>query len=232
MKKKIVDCKSGITYAIFSFINNTTVKNHFRNIEVIGAENIPRDRPFILVSNHISRWDGLLVYHLIGRPSNFMVHPNELKGLQGLILRSMGAFPASSSFDLQGHVLQQAGKGEALVIFPEGDVYRDGATHPFKSGPARLALGCARGGRDLDVVPLAISYSEDGLEAKVMVAPPVVLDEYKSRLADDMNGAIRSLTERLFREVCHLRHALGCSMEKVVLFNSKRTGDWNVASQA
>lgn len=143
-RQQIVDQKNRMVYAFWSMVNKIVLARQFKSIEISGAENIPQNSGFMLVANHSSRWDGLLVYNLIGRPSNFLVHPNELLGFQGIVLKSMGAFPASTQFDLQAHINRQLGKDESVVVFPEGDVYRDGVTHPFKCGAARFALNAVR----------------------------------------------------------------------------------------
>lgn len=226
MVAQIVDRKNKWVFALLSRVNSLLVKRHFATVEVVGRENIPQHGSFLLVCNHISRWDGLLVYDLIGRPANFMVSPNELKGLQGVLLQSMGAFPASLKFDLQSHIRSLAAKGEALVVFPEGDIYRDGRTHPFKSGAARFALNCAKAGLNIPIVPVALSYDESGLKARVAVSEPISLDDYLATQNVEPAVATRSLTERLYREVCHLRLMLGSQMDKVSLFTGKALKSW------
>lgn len=226
MKEQIIDRKNALTFAILSLVKAVAVRSHFKSIEVINRELIPTDRPFLLVSNHISRWDGLLVYHVLNRPSNFMVHPNELKGLQGFLLTAMGAFPAIARLNLQSHVKRQVEKGESIVVFPEGDIYRDGTTHKFKNGIARFGLNLAKDGLDTPIVPIAIHYSEDGLHAKVMVAPPVSPSEYLDNHAGDVNSAMRPLTERLHREVSHLRLSLGALHEAAALFMNRPRKAW------
>lgn len=221
MKQQITDQKNRITYAFWSLVNKVVLARQFRNVEVRGSENIPTDGGFLLVANHTSRWDGLLVYNLINRPSNFLVSPNELRGFQGTVLRSMGAFPASTQFDLQSHVERQIGKGEGVVVFPEGDVYRDGHTHPFKSGAARFALNAVRNGIDLPVVPVAIKYSDDMRSVLVTVLEPIPAGEYLSHFQKEPSQAVRALTDRLQREVCHIRYNLGVQAEAANLFESK-----------
>lgn len=227
MKQRIVDRKSWWTYGIFSRLGRFVLNKHFEKFEIINASAIPKDRPFILVSNHISRWDGLVVYRLIDRPANFMVHPNELRGLQGVILRSMGAFPASARHDLHTHISDQLRKGEGVVIFPEGDIYRDGTTHPFKTGAARFALNAAKSGKNIDIVPVAIRYSEDGRRVQVMVAEAIAANEYLTDSEENSSTqAVRALTDRLHREICHLRVSLGSQQETQSLYTPSSRKNW------
>jgi 1-acyl-sn-glycerol-3-phosphate acyltransferase len=226
MKLQIADTKNALTYAFWSTINKIVLGIKFKNIEIRGLENLPKTGGFMLVSNHSSRWDGLLVYDLINKPANFLVHPNELKGFQGTVLKSMGAFPASTQFDLQTHIERQLSKGEAVVIFPEGDVYRDGQTHAFKSGAARFALNAVRQGVDLPVIPVAIKYADDTKSVCVTVGDAVEVKEYAAEFKQEATLTVRALTSRLYREICHMRLALGATKEAVNLFNTKPNRDF------
>jgi 1-acyl-sn-glycerol-3-phosphate acyltransferase len=203
MKFQIADRKNALTYAFWSMVNRVVLGNRFVTVEVEGRENIPQNQGFMLVANHSSRWDGLLVYNLINRPANFLVHPNELRGFQGTVLKSMGSFPASTQFDLQGHIGRQLRKGEGVVIFPEGDVHRDGLTHSFKSGAARFALNAVRDGVEVPIVPVAIKYSDDMSNVRIRIGAPIPAQDYYEQFATEAAQAVRTLTDRLQREVCH-----------------------------
>lgn len=224
MKKVLIDEKNKLSYFIFSRLNSIVVRKKFPTINVQASGTLPAG-PLLLVSNHTARWDGLLMYYLLGRPANFLVSPNELKGLQGAILRSMGAFPASTTFDLQAHVQRQLAKGEPVVIFPEGDIYRDGKTHAFKSGTARLALACARAGISVPIIPTAVTYGKNGNDAMVAIGAPVQVESFLADASDGQNQ-VRALTDRLFREVCHLRYALGSRADQIELFIGNGTRSW------
>ncbi|HEY9789157.1 MAG TPA: lysophospholipid acyltransferase family protein [Candidatus Obscuribacterales bacterium] len=233
MRMKLRDRKNWLVYTFWMLVGRVVLKRRFRSIIIDGWQNLPdRSQPFILVSNHTSRWDGLLAYYLLNRPSNFMVSPNELRGAQGVVLRSMGAFPASARCDLHGHVETQMAKGEPVVIFPEGDVFRDGKTHRFKSGTARFALNCVKAGLDVPVVPIAITYEDDGRIARIAVAPSVRASEYVAATQDGNPAAVHALSQRLFREVCHLRYQLGSNGDAAVLFQNSPSGWFDPGSVA
>lgn len=228
MKKELTDKKSWLARLMLGPLNHIVVNSHFLKIEIEGSEFIPQSGPFLLVSNHISRWDGLLVQELIGRPANFMVSPNELKGPQGLVLRSMGAFPADPRYDLLSFCRTQAESGQGLVIFPEGDIYRSGSTQPFKNGAARIALTLARDGLVLPVVPMAMRYIDDNGKhrARVLIGSTIDLHAYRQEFIEQANIAIRSLTMRFHREVCCLTETLGCSGDKVWLYGGRTARTW------
>lgn len=222
MQYRLIDRKSPLSYTILNGINEVAVANHFYEVIIKGAA-VPSKGAFILIANHSSRWDGPVVQHVIGRPTNYMVSPNELKGLQGLLLRSFGAFPANPRFDLLPFMRTQVGKNEGIVIFPEGNVFKDGMTHPFKKGAARIALACAAAGLNVPVVPVGIKYlkSEPDI-ARVLVGEPIDISAHLDSYLEKPNTAIASLTESLYREICHLRVRLGSAREREVVFGMEK----------
>lgn len=226
MKFKLADRKNALVYAFWSTVNKIVLRRKFVEIEVEGRDNLPQNQGFMLVSNHCSRWDGLLVYNLINRPSNFLVHPNELKGFQGNVLKSMGAFPASTRFDLQAHIESQLRKGEAIAIFPEGGIHRDGQTHTFRSGVARFALNAVRADLDVPVVPVAIHYVDELKKVKITVGTPITAAEYALEYERESGAAVRALAGRLQREVAHMRYQMGAKQEAVNLFNTGPNKNW------
>lgn len=210
---------------IWGPVNFLAVSTCFRRMQVTGLSEIPKQGAFLLVCNHVSRWDGLIVQKLIGRPANFMVSPHELSGLQGKVLRSMGAFPADSRYDLTSFAKRQAAKGEALVVFPEGDIYRTGSTQRFRSGAARLALSCAANGIRLPIIPMAISYPDEQT-VEVSIGESIDVSDYQQECNRAEGSAIHVLTTRLQREVSFLRRNLGQERDTLSLYDQKPNLRW------
>lgn len=222
----IVDRKSKLTYTILNWINELSVAEHFAQMRIDGRMNLPPG-PFILIANHTARWDGPVVQQVIRRPANYMVSPNELKGLQGLLLRAGGAFPANPKLDLLAFMRNQAAKSEPIVIFPEGDIHRDGSTKPFKPGAARAALICADDGLDVPIVPMAISYAGTKPDkVHILIGEPLAVLERLSTYRSEPVHTIQSLTHQLHREVCHLRASLGSRRDREFVFESKPVRSW------
>src|SRR5262245_21095827 len=123
-----------------------------------GLENIPKDGPAILASDHISWFDIPLVSVRVPRITHYMAKI-ELFGIPvlGGILRLLGAFPVRrgegdrEALRTAQRVLQE---GNLVVIFPEG--HRSGG-HLIegKSGVALIAL---RAG--VPVIPVAVFGTE------------------------------------------------------------------------
>jgi 1-acyl-sn-glycerol-3-phosphate acyltransferase len=225
-KRALIDRKNAFVYAFWMLVNRISIAVRFKDLQIIGKHNLPKSGPFILLSNHISRWDGLIVYQLINRPANFMVSPNELLGMQGAVLSSMGSFPADPRADLINHALGQLKKGEGIVVFPEGNIFRDGSTHNFKNGAAKIAQAAAEHGIDVPVIPAAIHYADDGKVAQIALGTAVQASEYFTDNARTSNNVLRNFCERMHREVCHLRCSLGSIGDRLALFTGARRFHW------
>ena len=153
---------------VYRFGRHLVLPLYFGRIEVHGRENLPRSGPVILAPTHRSRWDALMLPFaagkmVTGRNLRFMVTTDEVKGLQGWFIRRLGGFavdtrrPGVASLR---HGIDLMEKGEMMVIFPEGNIFRDRTVQPLKAGFARLAIQAEEARTDLgvQVVPLAIAY--------------------------------------------------------------------------
>jgi len=225
MTQKIEDKKDPFSYFFLSMLVRAVIAAFFSKIEVRGSENLPRSGAFICVANHTSRWDGPVLGTLIGRPSTFMVHPNELKGLQGKLLRKVGAFPANPKLDFAGFVAERFRKDEPFVIFPEGNVFYDGQTHPFKKGVARVAMTAAKDDLDVPIVPLAVGYQWTKRRIVISVGAPISVMQYREDYISDPVTTTNHLCSALHREVLALRAELGFEADrKQLLATSVKSG--------
>ena len=102
----------------------------------------------ILAPTHRARWDSLLLPYatgrcVTGRDLRFMVTIDECQGLQGWFVRRLGGFPVNArhpAVKTLRHAVELLQDKQMLVIYPEGNIFRDGKLHPLKPGIARLAL--------------------------------------------------------------------------------------------
>ncbi len=142
---------------------------YFRRIEVFGREHLPASGPVLLAPTHRSRWDALMLPFaagkaVTGRNLRFMVTNDEVKGIQGWFIRRLGGFAVDTRRPGVGslrHSIELLENGEMMVIFPEGNIFRDRTVQPLKAGFARLAIQAeaAKDGLDVQVLPIGIAYS-------------------------------------------------------------------------
>jgi len=143
---------------------------YFGPIKVQGQENLPLTGPVILAPTHRSRWDAFMVpfvagHHVTKRHLRFMVSADEVTGVQGWFIRRMGGFPINTSRPAIAslrHGVELLGKGEMLVIFPEGNIFREERVQPLKPGLARLAIQAemSRPNLGVQIVPMHIHYDD------------------------------------------------------------------------
>lgn len=129
-------------------------------VELHGVEaNVPDEGPALLVCNHVSYMDALLIAGHVPRPIRFVMdHRIFSIPVLSWIFRTAKAIPIAGAredpalmeraFDA---IDQALADGELVAIFPEGALTRDGDIAPFKSGVERIL---AR--RDVPVVPMAL----------------------------------------------------------------------------
>lgn len=115
---------------------------------VEGLEHVPRQGPYILVSNHCSNLDppfvGAAVGHHTGRVIYFMAKDEISRWpLVGFLARSAGVFfvrRGEGDRAAQRIALAHLAAGEPIGIFPEGTRTRDGILREPKPGVALLAM--------------------------------------------------------------------------------------------
>jgi 1-acyl-sn-glycerol-3-phosphate acyltransferase len=122
-------------------------------------DRIPESGPAVLVCNHVSYMDALLIIGACRRPVRFVIYePIYRLFLLNFIFRAARAIPIAShrtnpsglknAFDEIAKALEN---GEVVCIFPEGRLTRDGRLGIFKRGIERIV---AR--NPVPVVPMAL----------------------------------------------------------------------------
>lgn len=109
-----------------------------------GWENVPREGPVILASNHASFADPPLVGSVCPRPISYLGRESLFSNpLFGWVLRSVGAVPVdrdgTSGKGLKT-ILERLLLGDGIVLFPEGTRTRDGGFQPARAGVGLVVL--------------------------------------------------------------------------------------------
>jgi 1-acyl-sn-glycerol-3-phosphate acyltransferase len=113
-----------------------------------GDEHIPRSGPFILVANHCSNVDPLILGWAIGNRTNRLIHfmaKAEMRGwpVLGWLATQSGVFfvrRGEGDRAAQRFSLEALAAGRPIALHPEGTRSRDGRLQAGRSGAAFLAM--------------------------------------------------------------------------------------------
>ncbi len=130
--------------------------NTIYRLKVIGRDHVPDQGGALLLPNHVSFVDGLLLLASTDRRIRFVVDKHYYEHpLFHQLAQVMGAIPISSTGTPREilHSLREAGRqldeGELLCIFPEGQITRTGGLLPFRAGFERIIKG-----RETPIIPV------------------------------------------------------------------------------
>jgi len=144
-----------------------------RRPEIRGLSNLPAEGGVVLVSNHISYWDPVIVGCSINRRINYMAK-SELFDipLLGVFIRAVGTFPVRRD-QLDRTAIRTAMKlleeDQIIGIFPEGTRSHTGELLKPHLGAAMLALKTG-----VPFLPVAIKGSRGVLgKVRVNIGRPV-----------------------------------------------------------
>lgn len=141
------------------FIAWLLIKTIYR-LRISGKQHIPESGPAILVANHVSFADAVILMGSSPRPIRFIMDYRIFKTpILGFIFRHSGAIPiapAKENAQLMEQAFQHASaaldNGELVGIFPEGAITRDGEMQPFRPGISRILQA-----NPVPVVPMALA---------------------------------------------------------------------------
>ncbi len=129
-------------------------------VKITGIEeHVPDEGPALLVCNHVSYMDALVISGAVPRPIRFVMYYRffDIPVLRW-IFRTAGAIPIAGSKEdpllmekAFAEVDAALAAGELVCIFPEGALTRDGQIAPFRRGIERILAK-----RAVPVVPMAL----------------------------------------------------------------------------
>jgi acyl-[acyl-carrier-protein]-phospholipid O-acyltransferase/long-chain-fatty-acid--[acyl-carrier-protein] ligase len=131
-----------------------TLTHSVYRIRIDGLAHVPRRGPALLVCNHLSHVDGLIVGASLQRFVRFMVYrPIYEMPLLNPLLRFMHAIPVSPQrADVKASLARARAEleaGHVVCIFAEGAISRTGNILPFRRGFERIVEGL-----DVPVIPV------------------------------------------------------------------------------
>jgi 1-acyl-sn-glycerol-3-phosphate acyltransferase len=132
----------------------------FYRVRKVGLENIPDEGACVIVCNHVSYVDAVVIAACVRRPVRFIMdHRIFHAPLLSFIFRTMRTIPIASGREnrsLKHRALDEAAAalaaGEIVGIFPEGRLTHTGELNPFRPGVREIVQKTP-----VPVVPMALS---------------------------------------------------------------------------
>ena len=149
---------------LMRFLSWLMVRTLYR-LKLHGIEkHVPDEGAALLVCNHVSYMDALILSASIPRPMRFVMYYRIFNiPVMSWIFRTAKAIPIAGAREdpaLMQRAFDQVdaalAAGELVCIFPEGALTKDGEIAPFKSGVEKILARANQAGRAVPVVPLAL----------------------------------------------------------------------------
>jgi 1-acyl-sn-glycerol-3-phosphate acyltransferase len=152
--------------------------NVWHRLRVVGREHLPARPPFVLIANHASHLDALILAAPLRLTIRDRVFPLaagdvffEKAAISVFAMSLLNALPLwrrkCTPHALAGLRARLTGEPCAFILFPEGGRSRDGAMLPFKAGMGMLVAGL-----DVPVVPCYIAGAFDALPPNCRLPRP------------------------------------------------------------
>ncbi len=178
----------------------------FFRLKVTGQQNIPQDGPFIIVANHSSLLDPIILGVSI-KPKIIFVAAAYLFEISwlGYLLRKANSIPVQRENDIKAikQSLKILQKGGVLGIFPEGGIDRQKNNLPVRAGAAYLATKVG-----VPIVPIKIKGADKALprgakfirslnKIEVEIKKPI----YCSRQTNKNKEIIKEVVESYIKDI-------------------------------
>ena len=146
------------------FISWLLVRTLYR-LKLHGIEkHVPDEGPALIVCNHVSYMDALILSASIPRPVRFVMYYKIFNiPVMSWIFRTAKAIPIAGARE-EPELMQRAfddidaalADGQVVGIFPEGALTKDGEIAQFKSGVEKVVERALERGQAVPVVPMAL----------------------------------------------------------------------------
>lgn len=143
---------------LMRFLSWVLVSTLYR-IRVVGLDKIPDEGPCLLVCNHVSYMDALIVGGTVRRPIRFVMYHTIFKiPVMNFIFKTARAIPIAPAKEdvamlerAYAEIDKALAEGEIVGIFPEGRLTDTGEINEFKTGLERILAA-----RPVPVIPVAL----------------------------------------------------------------------------
>ena len=132
---------------------------------ITGEHNLPAQGAAVLVCNHVSFIDTVLLMAASPRPIRFVmdhrIFRTPVLGWLFHLAKAIPIAPRAEDPALYGAAFEAAAKvlrdGDLLAIFPEGGLTQNGELQAFRGGIMKILANASRDGLDVPVIPMALT---------------------------------------------------------------------------
>ena len=176
-------------------------------LKVTGQENIPQDGPFIIVANHSSLLDPVILGVSVRPKVIFIAAAYLFKiGWLGYMLRKFNSIPVQRENDIKAikQSLEILKRDGVLGIFPEGGIDRQKNNLPVRAGAAYLAAKIG-----VPIVPIKIKGADKVLprgakfirslnKIEVEIKKPIFCSRHTNKNKEIIKRAVESYIKEIY----------------------------------
>jgi 1-acyl-sn-glycerol-3-phosphate acyltransferase len=173
-------------------------------VRIVGRERIRRDETYVMVANHLSLLDILVLFRLfthfkwVSKIENFRVPCIGWNmSLNGYIKLRRG--DRNSVIEMMRECERTLAAGNSIMMFPEGTRSPTGRMRAFKTGAFELALKSRR-----PILPIVITGTSDALPKRgfvlqgrhpiqVKVLEPIPYEAFAGKSAEEVTEQVRDV---------------------------------------
>lgn len=208
-------------YALLHRLTGIALQWFYRDIEITGADRIPRSGPLLVAVNHPnSLIDALVAVQVVPRRVLITAKATLWDNVfLRLLFNQVGVVPLRRVSDELKRdpqqrldpvrneeafqaILDSLARGQAVLIFPEGKSHGEPALAPLRTGLARIALQArvGRGVRGLAILPIGLTFEtkwKPRSRVYAHVAEPILVDAWSADAADAVQALTRQVERRM-----------------------------------
>lgn len=188
----------------------------YRKIYISNAQNIPRNQPVVLASNHPTGFiEPCILACFLPQPLHFLARGDLfVKPFYTKLMRSLNLLPlyrakdrglafVKTNYETFDYCFQALSEKKAVLILAEGSAEHEKRLRPLKKGTGRLAFGTLENYPDLKdvyIIPVGVNYTyAEKPRSEVMIdfGEPLRARDYLVKYQQNPNQAIADLTEDL-----------------------------------
>jgi len=206
-------------YGLLKFALSYATRKYFVQINILNEENIPSDKPVLLLPNHRSAFmDPIVIASQIKRTTYFLVRGesfgnpamvkifNRLKMIP-IYRREYDPDKIGQNKDIFKYCHELMERRGCLMIFPEGICQTKYLLAPLKSGAGRIILEAESKNNfelDIHVIPIGINYSNPHRfrgNLTIDIGDPIKPIKYKEQYEADPWEAVNAITSDIDTEL-------------------------------